>query len=215
MDRKELVTFLSTDLSKGFDTLYPALTIKKLKAYGFGNRSLDLMRSFFDRRFNMVKINGHTSQRKTMARGCPQGTTFEPLLWNMFQNDIAYHVNVPTLTKYTDDHQLYAAGETHGTVESRLKTQGHLASSWFKNNFLFVNSEKFQSLIVNPRNIDEENDDKTLNIDNHDIRKTEQIKLPRVYIEEIESQQRVILASYVRELVKGRNTCTSAKLNTL
>ena len=81
MDRKELVTILSTDLSKGFDTLCPALTIKKLGAYGFGNRSLDLMRSFFDRRFNRVKINGHTSQRKTMARGCPQGTAFGPLLW--------------------------------------------------------------------------------------------------------------------------------------
>ena len=39
-----------------------------------------------------------------------------------------YHFNVPTLTIYADDHKLYAAGETHGTVESRLKTQGHLAS---------------------------------------------------------------------------------------
>ena len=25
---------------------------------------------------------------------------------------------------YAEDHQLYAPGETHGTVESRLKTQG-------------------------------------------------------------------------------------------
>ena len=56
MDRKELVTILSTYLSKGFDTLCPALTIKKLEAYGFGNRSLDLMRSFFDRRLNRVKL---------------------------------------------------------------------------------------------------------------------------------------------------------------
>ena len=29
-----------------------------------------------------------------------------------------------TLTMYADDHQLYAAAETHGTVESRLETQG-------------------------------------------------------------------------------------------
>ena len=61
VDRKELVTILSTDMSKAFDSLCPALTIKKLEAYGFGNRSLDLMRSFLDRRFNRVKINGHTS----------------------------------------------------------------------------------------------------------------------------------------------------------
>ena len=48
--RKELVTALPAHMSKAFDSLCPELTIKKLKAYGFGNRSLDLMRSFFDRR---------------------------------------------------------------------------------------------------------------------------------------------------------------------
>ena len=40
VDRKELVTVLPTDMSKAFDSLCPALTITKLKAYGFGNRSL-------------------------------------------------------------------------------------------------------------------------------------------------------------------------------
>ena len=30
-------------------------------------------------------------------------------------------------------------------VESRLKTHGHLASYWYKNNFLLANPEKFQS----------------------------------------------------------------------
>ena len=66
-----------------------------------------------------------------------QGTAFGPLLWNMFQNDMTYHVNVPTLTMRAP------------------------------------NPEKFQSLTINPRNIVAENDDKTLNIDNHEIRKTE------------------------------------------
>ena len=117
-------------ISSAFDSLRPALTIKKLEIYGFGNHSLDLMQSFFDRRLSRVKINGHTSEWKTMICDCPQGTAFGPLLWNMFQNDLAYHVDLPTLTMCADDHQLYAAGETHGTVESMLKTQGHLASSW-------------------------------------------------------------------------------------
>ena len=93
VDRKEIVTILSTDMSKTFDSLCPALTIKKLEAYGFGNRSLDLMRSFFDRRFNRVKSNGHISEWKTMTRGSFQGTAFGPLLRNMFQNEMAYHVN--------------------------------------------------------------------------------------------------------------------------
>ena len=42
IDSKELVTILSTDMSKAFDSLCHNLVIKKLKAYGFTNQSLDL-----------------------------------------------------------------------------------------------------------------------------------------------------------------------------
>lgn len=78
-------------------SLCPELTIKKLETYGFGNRSLDLMRSFFDRILNRVKISDHTSEWKTMTRVF-HGTTSGPFLWSMFQNDMADHVNEPTLT---------------------------------------------------------------------------------------------------------------------
>ena len=48
-DRKESVTVLSTDMR-------PALLIQKLKAYGFSDVSLNLMRSFFELRRNRVKL---------------------------------------------------------------------------------------------------------------------------------------------------------------
>lgn len=34
--RKQLVSVLTTDMSKAFDSLHHSLTIKKLEAYGFG-----------------------------------------------------------------------------------------------------------------------------------------------------------------------------------
>ena len=55
----------------------------------------------------------------------------------------------------------------------------------------------------------------TLNIDNHDIRKTEQIKLLGVYIDEIESQQRVILASYVRGELESQKVGILVRLRNL
>ena len=62
--------------------------------------------------------------------------------------------------------------------------QGWHASAWYKNNFLLANSEKFQSLSINPRNSDTANNERALNIDNQEIKKTKQTKLLGVYIDE-------------------------------
>ena len=50
VDSKQLVSVLSTDTSKAFDSLSHSLTVKKLEAYGFGGRS------FFDNRLNRVQM---------------------------------------------------------------------------------------------------------------------------------------------------------------
>ena len=55
-DNKEYATVLSTDMSKAFDSLHPAPMIQKLKAYGFSETSLNLLRSFPERRRNRVKL---------------------------------------------------------------------------------------------------------------------------------------------------------------
>ena len=102
----------------------------------------------------------------------------------MFQNDIAFYADESNLTIYADDHKMYVAGKNHEAVESKLKTQGQLALIRYNNNFLLVNIDKFQSLTINPRNIDADNKSNVLIIDDHKINKTEHIKLLGVYIDE-------------------------------
>ena len=82
-----------------------------------------------------------------------------------------------------DDHQLYVMGNNHETLGSSLNAQGQQASTWYKNNFLLANPDKFQSWTVNPRKLDAETD-VALCIDDQDIKKTEQIKLLGVHINE-------------------------------
>ena len=125
---------------------YPRnIYIYKLDAYGFDTNSLHLIRSFFKDRLNRVKLNDVTSEWKSMERGCPQGSSFGPLLWNIFQNDMAFHVTKSNLTMYADDHQLYTTGKDHNTVGDILQTEAQKALDWYKNNHLLANPEKYQS----------------------------------------------------------------------
>ena len=52
LDHSNVVGILSTDLSKAFDSLHPPLLLAKLKAYGFEDFAIGLMRSYFSYRRN-------------------------------------------------------------------------------------------------------------------------------------------------------------------
>ena len=88
VDRKELAYILTNDMSKAFDSFCHSLIVKELKAYGFEHNSLNLLRSYFDKRLNRVKTGDVTSAWKKRVLGYPQGSSFGALLWNLFQNDM-------------------------------------------------------------------------------------------------------------------------------
>ena len=121
-DRKELVCILSTDMSKAFDSLSHSPTLTKLEAYGFESSALDLiMRSFFNNRQNRVRLGNTESNWYQMNRGCPQGSSFNPLLWNLFQNDLPCSITTAQLSMCVDDHQLYPLGTNFTAVREALE----------------------------------------------------------------------------------------------
>ena len=148
MDNKQVVGILSTDMSKAFDSLHPALLINKLKAYGFSEQALCLMRSYFINRQNRVKLNLVVSDWKDMRRGCPQGSSFGPLLWNIFQNDLTYQITDANLSMYADDHQIYVIAESISEVEQTLKNEGVVISRWYNENYLKGNHKKYGAMIL-------------------------------------------------------------------
>ena len=52
-----------------------------------------------------------------------------------------------------DDHQLYTSGTNFTAVREDLEQEDRLAASWYRDNFLVANPDKFQAIIVYPRNI--------------------------------------------------------------
>ena len=70
--------------------------------------ALDKILSTF---FNRVKIKDVTSDWKRMLLGCQQDSSFGPLLWNLFQNDMPFHINNANPSMYANDHQMYVMGK--------------------------------------------------------------------------------------------------------
>ena len=153
VDNRNVVGVLSTDMSKAFNSLHPPLLINKLRAYGFSTDSLALMRSYFRDRKNRVRISQNASSGwYTTTRGCPQGSAFGPLLWNVFQNDLHFSTDENRLFMYADDHQLFSVAKTTNEAECFLTEEGNNISQWYNNNLLQGNFSKYQVMCLGPRN---------------------------------------------------------------
>ena len=102
----ESVCALFMDLSKAFDTINQDLLLAKLKAYGFSKDTLTLICSYLKNRKQKVAINNSASTTHTVISGVPQGSIDDPLLFNLFINDLVLFIEYRALENYADDNNL-------------------------------------------------------------------------------------------------------------
>ena len=72
------------------------------------------------------------SDGKIILKRCPQRSTFGPIMWNIFQNNLLPMQGMEaSISMYADDHQIYAAGESSKTVEKKLLEGGERTTRWY------------------------------------------------------------------------------------
>ena len=147
-DKTELVGIVSLDLSKAFDTIPHALLLAKLTAYGLSSSACALLKGYLFGRLQKVKIGDVTSEWEVVSRGVPQGSVLGPLFFNIFINDLFYHITEVKLHAYADDEQLYVSDTDPKLLDRRLMHQLDIANEWYRSNGMLVNPTKYQAMII-------------------------------------------------------------------
>ena len=107
LDREENMSAMFIDFPKAFDTINHGFLLSKLHAYGFSKQALSFRCSYLKNRRQKVQINNKFSSLKEVIAGVPQGSIDEPLIFNLFINDIFPFICFSTLSNYADDNHLF------------------------------------------------------------------------------------------------------------
>ena len=150
LDNDEFVGTVLMDLSKAFDCIPHGLLICKLRAYGISEESCVFLSTYLSNRYHRVKINDSRSSWAPVKKGIPQGSCLGPLLFNIFINDIFCFIKECNLMNYADDNTLSTSAKSIEIVIKMLRNDTENAIKWFSENFMKVNPEKFQVMLMKP-----------------------------------------------------------------
>ena len=111
-----------------------------MNAYGIDNAALLLISDYLSRRKQRTKIDSYYSSWHDIIRGVPRGSLLEPLLFNIFINDLIYL------------SESLSVGKNIENVISGLKTDLVGVMESFKINLLKAYRSKFQFMVLGNKN---------------------------------------------------------------
>ena len=152
LDEGQNVGTIAMDLSKAFDKMPHALLIAKLHAYNVSPAACNFIISYLKNRLQRVKVQGVRSEWTTIDRGVPQGSVLGPLLFNIFINDLFIVPMCSNIVNYADDNHICYKNTSTEVLCEVLRLDTNNAISWFEQNYMDANPNKFQGIILEREN---------------------------------------------------------------
>ena len=139
------------DLSKAFDTINHKLLIAKLRAYGFGISSLEIIFDYLSNRWQRTKINTSFSTWSLLLCGLPQGSILGPKFFNISINDMFYEFVNTDVCNVADDTTPFACDMNLENLIRNLESDVASVIDWFAANFMVLNADKCHFLLSKPK----------------------------------------------------------------
>ena len=96
---------------------------------------------YLNSRKQRTKVGSSYSKWSEIKRGIPQGSILEPLLFNIFVNDLFFVTGKSNICNFADDNTLYSCGANLKTVSENLTRDARKLLLWFKINSMKANPE--------------------------------------------------------------------------
>ena len=178
LDEKGTAGAILTDLSKAFDCLNHDLLLAKLSAYDFSMDALKFIRSYLKDRKQRTKVGTDYSAWLNIKYGVPQGSVLDPLLFNIFLNDIFFFIRDISIANYADDNTTYTTDINVENLLSTLERETSILLEWFKFNEMKLNEDKCHLLVAN------QTEDKSIRLGNETVVSSRSVELLGVKIDE-------------------------------
>lgn len=118
IDIKQITCGIFLAFSKAFDTVNHSILLSKLYVYGIRGVPYNWFENYLHRRTLYVKIEDTSSSVDTIICGIPQGSTFEPLLFLLYINDLPNSSSKFSFRRFADDTNMFFLSNSSSELES-------------------------------------------------------------------------------------------------
>ena len=141
------------DFSKTFDSLIYDILLSKLKHHGIQQNALQLLSSYLNDRSQYMQLDNVKSSSHAVTCGIPQGSVLDPLLFNIYINDITEASTKFDFIMCADDTTLTSTLEKIGkladvaSLERELNEEILKVYCWLLSNKVTLNTAKSKFMI--------------------------------------------------------------------